>query len=493
MNYSTSLDYINSFINFEKIPRYSYASSFRLERMYAFLQGLGNPHLGLNVIHVAGSKGKGSTCSIIASILRQAGYRVGLYTSPHLLDERERIRVLNKVIGERCKVEGEFGGMIERDEFIELIEKIKPVAEKFRGHGKFGTHPNFRARKIREKLGCVPNLGELSFFEIFTACAFLYFKEKNVDFAILETGLGGRLDATNVTEALVYGITNISLEHTDKLGNSLESIAREKAGIIKVHSSQLTVDSVVVTVSQEKEVMDVLTDVCNEKKVDLYEIGKDITYSVISSDEKGQVFDLDGLGYSYKDLEVNLIGRHQVENASLAIAMVKALFSSCCRAGLNLPYSRGELREDAIRSGLKNIFWPGRLQVIQKQPYVVLDGAQNPDSIKKVISSIEKIFNYNRLISVFGISRDKDIEGVSKELDRSSDVVILTKSSNERAKEPIYLKENFSCKNLRLSSNVKEALNIGLEMATKKDLILVTGSLYVVGEAIRNTKQVGHI
>ncbi|MBU1061765.1 MAG: bifunctional folylpolyglutamate synthase/dihydrofolate synthase [Candidatus Omnitrophica bacterium] len=473
MNYSTSLDYINSFINFEKIPRYSYASSFRLERMYAFLQGLGNPHLGLNVIHVAGSKGKGSTCSIIASILRQAGYRVGLYTSPHLLDERERIRVLNKVIGERCKVEGEFGGMIERDEFIELIEKIKPVAEKFRGHGKFGTHPNFRARKIREKLGCVPNLGELSFFEIFTACAFLYFKEKNVDVAILETGLGGRLDATNVTEALVYGITNISLEHTDKLGNSLESIAREKAGIIKVHSSQFTVHSVVVTVPQQKKVMDIIKEVCIEKKVDLHEIGKDITYSIIDSDDQGQTFNLDGPGYSYKDLQINLIGRHQLENASLAIAMVKSMDN------------RGKIAEEVIRSGLKNIFWPGRLQVIQKQPYVVLDGAQNPDSIRKVIFSIEKIFNYNRLISVFGISRDKDIEGVSKELDRSSDAVILTKSSNERAKEPAFLKRHFSDKNLRLSNSIEEALNLGLEIASEKDLVLVTGSLYVVGEALR--------
>ena len=415
MDYCKTLDYIDSFIDFEKLPRYAYASSFRLERMHEFLRELGNPHLGLNTIHIAGSKGKGSTCAIIASILKEAGYSVGLYTSPHLLDVRERIRIL----GEGCRVKGEgFEGVIDIKEFVALIEKIRPVAEKFRNRDE---------------------LGSLSFFEILTACAFLYFKERKVDFAVLETGLGGRLDATNVTEPLICGITSISLEHTDKLGASLEEIAREKAGIIKPQG-------IVFSAPQDEKIMGVIREACRERNAKLYEAGRDID----------------------KDLEINLIGRHQVENAALAVSMLNHI----------------NIKEEAIRKGLKNVSWPGRLQVVRKEPYVILDGAQNVASIKAVLSSIKEIFRYKRLISVFGISRDKDIKGVSTELDKTSDLVILTKSSNSRAKEPFYLKENFSRTKAEIANDVEEALKLSFSAADKEDLILVTGSLYVVGDAM---------
>ncbi len=441
MNYFAALDYISSFIDFEKIPRYNYTSNFRLERMYAFMKELGHPHQGLNVLHVAGSKGKGSTCAIIASILKQAGYRAGLYTSPHLLDTRERIRVLDRHSLFVVRDSEGFEGTIGRKEFIGLIDKIRPVAEKFRDHEE---------------------LGKLSFFEILTACAFLHFKEKNVDIAILETGLGGRLDATNVTMPLVCGIANISLEHTDKLGNSLGEIAREKTGIIKEQG-------LVVSAPQEHEVGDVIREVCREKNANLYEIGKDVKYSIVKSDESGQIFNLDGPGYSYKNLHLKLLGAHQVENAALAIAMVME-----------------DITEDIIQAGLKDVFWPGRLQLIQKKPYLILDGAQNVASIRKVLSSIKAIFHYNRLISVFGISGDKDIEGMVRELDNAGNIVILTRSKSERAKEPPCLKKNFSRAEVRLTNNVEEALEQGMEVASKEDLVLVTGSLYVVGEALAN-------
>jgi len=427
MDYRETLDYIDSFIDFEKIPGYAYASSFRLERMHAFLQELGNPHLGLNTIHIAGSKGKGSTCAIIASLLKEAGYSVGLYTSPHLLDVKERIRIED---------------IIKEEDFIELVEKIKPVAERFRD------------RKT---------LGKLSFFEVLTACAFLHFKEKRVDFAVMETGLGGRLDATNVTEPLVCGITNISFEHTDKLGNSLGEIAREKAGIIKAQG-------IIVTVPQDKEVIDVIRKVCREVKTKLYEIGEDINYSIIKSDEKSQIFNLEGPDYSYKGLEMNLIGKHQVENAALAAGILKTI---------------DNINEEAIRRGLKNISWSGRLQIVQREPYVILDGAQNAASINAVLSSIKEIFHYKRLICVFGISSDKDIKGVSEELDRASDLVILTRSRNERASEPFCLKENFSRARAEVTSSVEEALKLCFSAANKEDLILITGSLYVVADAIK--------
>ena len=452
MDYNEALDYIDSFMNFEKIPRYSYASSFRLERMYAFLEALGNPHHGLKTIHIAGSKGKGSTCIIIASILGQAGYCVGLYTSPHLLDARERIRVLDGT----SRLEGggpwDFRGAIDEDEFIRLINEITPAAERF------------RERK---------ELGRLSFFEILTACAFLYFKKKKVDVAILETGLGGRLDATNVTEPIVCGITNISLEHTDKLGSSLKEIAREKTGIIKARG-------LVVSASQEKEARDVIRKVSSQKKARLYEINKDITYTIIDSNECYQIFNLDGPGYSYKNLQLNLIGAHEVENAALAIAMIKLIDKKLFK-----------IDKGIIRRALKDISWPGRLQIVQREPCVILDGAQNVASIKAVLSSVKKIFSYKKLICIFGISSDKDIKGVSKELDSSSDIVILTRSRNERAKDPIYLRENFSRLDAKLTNNVERAFKLALDVATREDLILVTGSFYVIGEAMRLLKDAG--
>jgi len=475
MNYNTAIAYVNSFINFEKIPRYQYISSFRLERMIAILEALGNPHKDLNVIHVAGSKGKGSTCAITAYILKEAGYKVGLYTSPHLVDFRERIRILSDSVSRYkrrlTESDGKFKGMIEEKELTELIDEIKPAAEKFRDH---------------------KTLGKASFFEILTACAFLYFKKKQVDVTVLETGLGGRLDATNVVISLVCGITNISLEHTDKLGNTLAEIAYEKAGIIKEHPStwfdfahhrplgtgraKSREQSLVVSVRQEKEAIGVIRKVCRKRNARLHEIGKDIKYSILNSNESGQVFDLEGPGYCYKNLELNLIGGHQIENASLSIGMLQAINQK-----------KIVIEEYDIREGLKKATWPGRLQVIQRNPYIILDGAQNPASMQALVYSVKTIFRYKRLICVFGISSDKDIGGVSSILDAFSDVIILTKASNNpRATDIPRLKGYFrsprAC--LENSSDVDEAVQKALKLANKEDLILVTGSLFVVGDVM---------
>lgn len=450
MDYKRAIDYVDSFIDFEKIPRYSYTSSFKLDRMHALLQELGNPHRELDIIHIAGSKGKGSACSILAGILSQAGYSVGLYTSPHLMDARERIRILTRGSCFVLRDLKDFEGTIKEGEFVRLIERIRPAAEKFRDHKKFG---------------------KLSFFEIFTACAFLYFKERKVDIVILETGLGGRLDATNAARSLLCGITNISLEHTDKLGNSLESIAREKAGIIKA-------EGVVVSAPQKQEAINIIRPACREKDSRLYEVGRDINYSIINSSENAQEFNLDGLDYSYKNLRLSLIGRHQVENASLAIAMAKLLDKG-----------RFNINEESIRAGLERASWPGRLQVVMEEPYVILDGAQNAASIKAVLSSIKEVFRYKRLICVFGICSDKDIKGVAKELDRTCDIVILTKSKSTRAEKPLFLKENFCRAGIEMSNGVEDALKKSLKAANREDLILVTGSLYIVGEALTFLKE----
>lgn len=455
MDYRGSLDYIDSFINFEKIPQYNYTSSFKLERMLAFLRELGNPQEGFNAVHIAGSKGKGSTSAVIAYILKESGYKTGLFTSPHLLDTRERIRILD-VTGrvrkskipcglDRQQAVREIEGIIEENEFVELIESMKPVAERFREH------------KI---------LGRLSFFELLTAAAFLYFKKMQVDIAVLETGLGGRLDATNVVRPLVCGITNISMEHADKLGSVLADIATEKAGIIKK-------GSVVITVSQKKEVVKVIERISNTQNASLYRIGKDITYTIKESNQDVQIFDLYGPLYSYRDLKLSLIGRYQIENASLAIAVVKAIE----RKGLSI-------NEEAIRSGLKKVSWPGRLQVVRRDPYLILDGAQNVASIKAVLFSLKKLFKYDRLICIFGISSDKDIKGVARELDNACDVIILTKSKNIRAEDPVRLRDNFQylkpC--LALSKDTEDAMKMAIKISDPGDLILVTGSLFLVAE-----------
>jgi len=443
MDYESAVGYINSFINFEKIPRYNYPTSFKLKRMEALLQELGNPHLGLKVLHIAGSKGKGSSCAILTYILKSAGYRIGLYTSPHLLEFRERIRVLDRynACSKGLDLQG-FEGAITKEEFANLIEEIKPIADKYREH------------KI---------LGRLSFFELLTALAFLYFKEKKVDFVVLETGLGGRLDATNVAESIACGLTNISYEHTDKLGDTLESIAREKCGIIKSKH-------IVVTVPQEEEAMRVIRGVSKEKNASLYEIGKDIKYEIVESNMDRQVFNIKGPLFSYTNLELNLTGRFQVENASLSIALVNLIMT---------------IDEGSIRNGLKDVVWPGRLQLLRTHPYYILvDGAHNAKSMQALIESIKEIFHYKKIISIFGISKDKDIEGVCREIETISDIVILTKSRCiSRAAEPELLKHYFVRPLIRVSRSLEEAFDIAEGLVEKGDIILITGSLFLVGDA----------
>ena len=213
MTYPQAIKYLESFVNYEKFIDYPYKRSLKLERIKDFLFLIGNPQDKLRCIHVAGTKGKGSTCAFIAYILRQAGFRVGLYTSPHLSDFRERIRILEyQRIGKSKRVLDVFEGLIGKRDLAGLVKKLKPAIDRYNKSSKYGP---------------------LSFFEVYTALAFVYFKEQKTDFAVLETGLGGRLDATNTVNALVSVITPISYEHTQKLGKTLREIAREKAGIIK--------------------------------------------------------------------------------------------------------------------------------------------------------------------------------------------------------------------------------------------------------------------
>ncbi|MDD5097768.1 MAG: bifunctional folylpolyglutamate synthase/dihydrofolate synthase [Candidatus Omnitrophica bacterium] len=457
MAYPSVIKYLNSFPDYELNIKYSYKKDLNLTRVQGFLALLGNPQDGLRVIHIAGTKGKGSTCAFVAYILRESGFSVGLYTSPHLKDFRERIRILTPSLrGAQATKQSrkrdcfapaglamtrrlvcDFEGMISKEALTGLVEELKPAINQYNRCSKYG---------------------QLSFFEIYTALAFLYFKRQKVDFAVLETGLGGRLDATNVVDPLVCGITPISLEHVQKLGNTLSKIAVEKAGIIKS-------SAIIISASQAKEAKAVIHQQCKKLHSEFYEVGREIKYS---NSKNGLV--IKGLKNNYKNLRLNLLGAHQQANAALAVGLVEGL-----------SFYGYDFKVSDICQGLSKAVWPGRCEIIQKNPLIILDGAQNLASAQVLRQAIENNFKYQKLILVLGISADKDIAGICKELDSLADEIILTRATTQRAAEPTKLAGYFKRK-LHLTPSVKEAKLLAGRLAGKQDLILVTGSLFVVGE-----------
>ncbi len=426
MDYREALDYILSFTNLEKLPPAYWSRHFDLRRMDEFLEGLGNPHLAARSVLVAGSKGKGSTCAMIASSLVAAGYRTGLYTSPHLHTFRERVRIGGEIIAE--------------EELVGVVERLKPQIEAVNRRRAYG---------------------ELTTFEILTGMAFTYFREQEVDFQVLEVGLGGRLDATNVVTPEVSVITSISMEHAEVLGDSLQMIAREKAGIIKPHG-------VVVSSRQHSEVASVVSDVCREKEARLIVVGEDVTWRKLSSDISGQSLEVDGRAASY-ELSLPLLGEHQLENAATAVAALEVL---------------GVGAAD-ISSGLGNVSWPGRLEVLQQQPIFLVDGAHNEDSARRLKDAIERDLGFDRVILIMGVSSDKDMAAMVEELAAISSFVIATRSRHPRALDPALLLGEFSKRRVpgEVVESVAAAAERALAMAQPDDLVCATGSLFVVAEA----------
>jgi len=469
MSYLKALRYLNSLNNYEQKSGYSYSDSFDLERMKGFLRLLGEPQIGLKFLHIAGSKGKGSTCVFAAHILRKAGFNVGLYTSPHLIDCRERIRILRKSQKSKDsrnsgippnikqwagKSQNDFEGMISRDELAGLVERIKPAIKRYNRVSKFG---------------------DLTFFEVFTALAFMYFNEKKVDFAVLETGLGGRLDATNSVNSLACAITPISYEHTDKLGNTLREIAVEKAGIIKSHKVTKSQGPRLIVISspQEEEARMVIRERCRQAKARLFEVGKDIT---CQKTKKG--FSVKGISAQYDNLKIRLLGEHQLINAATAVGLVEAL-----------RFFNIKIDSNSIKNGLAEALWPGRCEIASRKPLVVLDGAQNAASVKALKEAIKDNFEYKKLILILGISSDKDLSGICRQLNGWADQVILTRAKSSRAENPEALAGYFKANNSSISAGVRKALRRVFKMAEAKDLILITGSLFVVGEARKILKR----
>jgi len=408
--------------------------SLNLKRVGYLLSLLGNPQKALKFIHIAGTKGKGSVSAMIASILRASGFKTGLYTSPHLISPRERIRV--------------GGRLISKKEFAYFLSLIKLKIEKFMKSSNQSP----------------------TFFEIYTALAFLFFAYQKVDFAVLEVGLGGRLDATNVVFPLIGAITQISYDHTNILGESLSLIAREKAGIIKKGMN-------IVTSPQRKEVLLVIRKICEEKKVPLYEVGRDIQFQSTNYGLKGQSFQLKGIKKEYSSLFIPLLGDHQLINAATAIGAIELLENR-----------RIFIPPEAISQGLREVRWSGRIQIVSYNPFLIVDSAHNAASAQALANTLKKFFSGADIIFILGMLKNKDVEGVGKALCPLAKEIILTKINSFRSLFPqdLYTKiKSFYSKKLIIKGNIKEAINYSQALAKDKDVICITGSVYLAGETLK--------
>lgn len=394
---------------------------------------LGDPHRKFRAIHVAGTNGKGSTAAFLASMLQAAGYCVGLYSSPHLVSFTERIRI-NTIPIPEARV-------------VALAQRVRDACSAATAISQEPFQPTF--------------------FEVTTALAFAYFADEKVDFGVIETGMGGRFDATNVVTPLVSIITNIDIEHTEYLGNTLEQIASEKAGIIKSSVP-------VVTGAVQPEAVSVIECTAAAERSPLYCLSRDFMTTNITSGQD-QVFDYRGLACSLPGLRISLLGRHQVDNAACALAAVECLRS----AGV-------AISEAALRRGLAEARWDGRMERVAQRPDIYLDGAHNPASAKRLAETIQQMRSaYQRVILVIGILRDKDCQGILSELVPSVDQVVATKPDYSRAMDVSALGAEIRKlhSSVTLTETVAEALAHAAKVASPDDLILVAGSLYVVGDA----------
>ncbi len=421
MNEKETLEWISSF---EK-----HGMHLGLERITSLLNTLGNPQDTLNAIHVAGTNGKGSVCNYISSILQKAGYRVGVYLSPHLQRFSERIVINNKEISVH--------------DLTVLVEHIRPFVEEMQKKNQTPT-----------------------FFEIVTAIAFLYFKEQKVDYTVVEVGLGGRLDATNVVSPLVCVITDISLEHTDVLGKKINEIAFEKAGIIK--------KNVPVVTAAKKDAQIVIQTMAKEKNASLTIVEKS-QIKRLTSTMSSQEFSINGHFKEYI-VKTSLLGEFQGENIALSIAAIEQL-------QMNGVY----ITDADIADGISAAFNPGRMEIISEQPMILLDGAHNPGGMKMLATSLKNDFTYSQLILVLGIFKDKDIKTMLSTIIPFADIVIATQSKSPRACEPTTLatliKDQVFKKPVHIEPSLTQAIKTAKHLAKKDDIICITGSLFTVGEA----------
>ncbi|MBI4550260.1 MAG: bifunctional folylpolyglutamate synthase/dihydrofolate synthase [Candidatus Omnitrophica bacterium] len=434
MDYPQSLKYLYSFLNYEVVTDYSYRRDLNLVRMAALLKMLGHPEQKLRCVLVGGTKGKGSTACLLESVLRQAGYRTGLYVSPHLREPLERISVAGKNISKR--------------EFAACLTQIRR---------------RLAARRLPSRLGPV------TFFELLTAAAFCYFFRKRVQIAVLEVGMGGRLDATNIVRPLMCVITPVSYDHQDKLGSALSAIAREKIAILKKGGT-------LVSGRQAPLVKRVFDRWADRQHGRIYYQGRDFGVSVRGAGEAGSIFDFRGGGEALGGIFVSLPGLFQIDNASSAIQAALLLRQK----------ERFRISEEAIRSGLERARWPGRFETLSRHPLVLADGAHNGASFRALRESVQALYPDREIVLILALSKGKDLSRIAREIKLfRAQRLIVTEAKTPRAcpSEVILKRVRGAAERVESAPELKEALQRALENGTKKGLVLVTGSLFLVGEA----------
>jgi dihydrofolate synthase / folylpolyglutamate synthase len=401
-----------------------------LETMQYLLRLMGDPQDSLRFIHIAGTNGKGSVAAMLHAVLAKSGYKAGLYTSPHLVSFCERFQVNGKPIAEA--------------DVVRLVEQIKPLLE------KVAEHPEFRAP---------------TFFEVVTAIALQYFHEQEIDVVVWETGLGGRLDATNVVTPLVSVITNIAFDHTQYLGETLGQIATEKCGIIKRGVP-------VVTAAAAEEALQVIQRTASGQGGQLTVIGRDVHATRISEDEQLQRVELTGTRFDHGPLTIPLLGAHQTTNCATAVVALEA-------SGLLAT-------PEQIREGLAQTAWPGRFQIVNHDPTVVLDGAHNAAAAERLAATLREHFAGRDLTLILGVLRDKNYDQMCQILAPLAERVLCVPVNSERTSEPDQLAR--WCNAAHSSAQITVARNLAEAYAEarseKADVIVITGSLFLVGEAL---------
>ena len=432
LTYGEALAYLAQFINYEVHQPMSYDSRrFNLRAFDTFLQQLDSPHQAFPSVHIAGSKGKGSTAAMVAAMLSQAGLRTGLFTTPHLVTMRERTQIDRQ--------------LISREEFAALVGELQTLVD--------GT-AMAQQRRFR------------TFFELTTALSFLHFARHKVDIAVVEVGLGGRLDTTNVLTPQVAVLTPIGLEHTRLLGNTLAAIAGEKAGIIKPHGC-------VVSAPQAPEVVEVFARRCQEQDATLLLAGRDFQWQVEVATCHGNRMHFDAAGQRLTDLEVPLLGRHQAANAAVALAVLSQLQQQ------GWPITAAQMRQ-----GLARVRWEGRLEVLSRAPWVLLDGAHTVEAAGCLRQALTELFPGRRVHFILGISTDKNIAGMIATLAPIAHQVTVTRYHNPRAYDPHVLAETVQRHGVavQIEPDPVVALAQARSQAQPTDVVCVTGSLLLLGE-----------
>ncbi len=432
MNYSQALEKLLSLTDLERVSGQAvHTRRYDLSRVRVLLERLSNPHLGTPTVHITGTKGKGSTAAMVSSVLSAQGYTPGLFTSPHLHTFRERIQLDGKPVSEA--------------EFAALVETVWPELEAV---NRDGSH------------------GDVTTFELLTAMAFLHFHRSGAGFQVIEVGLGGRLDSTNLVEPQVCVITSISLDHTSILGDTVERIASDKAGIIKP-------GCVVVTSPQTPGVMKVLEDACGGQGVALIQAAQEYAVAREAFDQDGQTFSV-ASSRGGSRLHTPLLGAHQLENAATALATLHAL------KGMEFTIS-----DDSIARGFSSVRWPGRLEVLLRSPVLVADGAHNPYSVGKLRQALRDYFTFQHLVWVVGVASDKNVPGIISEIAADAHLVVTTRSRHPRAMPSQDLAKGLHGLGVDAYAvdSVDSAVQEALTRADDGDLVIVSGSLFVAAEA----------